>query len=89
MCIFCAAVPVTAAIGANLNTKQNATRRAAEEKGIEPPAEETHRENHCGSAILPGRGFGGLSYDYCSDLWITLVLILPGRTGISIYPKIH
>ena len=37
MCMFCAAIPATAAIGANLNAKQKATQRAAEEAGIDPP----------------------------------------------------
>jgi hypothetical protein len=39
MCIFCAAIPATAAIGANLNAKQKATQRAAEKDGGESPAE--------------------------------------------------
>jgi hypothetical protein len=38
MCMLCAAVPVTVAIGVNLNNKQNATLRAAEKEGIQPPA---------------------------------------------------
>ena len=37
MCMFCAAIPATAAIGTNLNAKQKATQRAAEEAGTEPP----------------------------------------------------
>jgi hypothetical protein len=39
MCIFCAAIPATAAIGTNLNAKQKATRQAAEKQGLESPAE--------------------------------------------------
>jgi hypothetical protein len=39
MCIFCAAIPATAAIGTNLNAKQKATRQAAEKDGGEAPAE--------------------------------------------------
>jgi len=38
MCIFCAAIPATAAIGTNLNARQNTTQRSAEKEGIEPPA---------------------------------------------------
>ena len=37
MCMFCAAIPVTGAIGASLNNKQNATLRAAENAGVELP----------------------------------------------------
>ena len=37
MCMFCAAIPVTGAVGASLNNKQNATLRAAEEAGVELP----------------------------------------------------
>ena len=52
MCMFCAAVPVTAAIGANLNNKQNATRRAAEEKGVEPPAKKPIAKITVGALIF-------------------------------------
>jgi hypothetical protein len=38
MCMFCAAVPVTVAIGANLNNKQNAACRTAEKEGVIPHA---------------------------------------------------
>lgn len=33
MCVFCAAVPATLAVGANLNAKQIRKRREAEERG--------------------------------------------------------
>ena len=33
MCVFCAAVPATLAVGANLNAKQLRERRLAEERG--------------------------------------------------------
>lgn len=33
MCIFCAAVPATLAVGANVNAKQIRERRAAEQHG--------------------------------------------------------
>lgn len=36
MCMFCAAMPATIAIGANLQAKQNQERRKAEECGQEP-----------------------------------------------------
>lgn len=39
MCIFCAAIPATAAIGTNLNAKQKATRQAAEKGGVATPAD--------------------------------------------------
>jgi hypothetical protein len=39
MCMFCAAIPATAAIGINLNTKQKANRQAAEKEGTAPPTE--------------------------------------------------
>ena len=38
MCVFCAAIPTAVAVGANLNSKQLAARRTAEEKGLKPPA---------------------------------------------------
>jgi hypothetical protein len=38
MCMFCAAIPAAAAVGANLNAKQNAARLTAEEQGLDLPA---------------------------------------------------
>jgi hypothetical protein len=38
MCIFCAAIPATAAIGTNLNAKQKANQLAAEKEGVAAPA---------------------------------------------------
>ena len=52
MCIFCAAVPVTAAIGANLNAKQNVTRQTAEKEGIEPPARKPIAKITLGALVL-------------------------------------
>jgi hypothetical protein len=52
MCIFCAAVPVTAAIGANLNNKQNATLRAAEKEGLEPPVKKPIAKITLGALIF-------------------------------------
>ena len=52
MCMFCVAVPVTAAIGANLNSKQNAARRAAEKAGIEPPAKKPIAKITLGALIF-------------------------------------
>jgi len=52
MCIFCAAVPATAAVGANLNAKQRATRQAAEKEGVEPPAEKPIAKATVGVIIL-------------------------------------
>ena len=37
MCVFCAAVPATLAVGANLNAKQLRKRRKAEERGESSP----------------------------------------------------
>lgn len=37
MCMFCAAIPATLAVGANLNAKQIRERRAAEERGERLP----------------------------------------------------
>jgi hypothetical protein len=39
MCIFCAAIPATAAIGTNLNAKQKTNRLAAEKEGVAAPVE--------------------------------------------------
>jgi hypothetical protein len=39
MCVFCAAIPATAAVGANLNAKQKTARQAAEKEGLEPRKE--------------------------------------------------
>ena len=37
MCVFCAAVPATMAVGASLNAKQRRERREAEERGESSP----------------------------------------------------
>jgi hypothetical protein len=37
MCMFCAAVPATLAVGANLNAKQMRERREAEQRGESAP----------------------------------------------------
>ena len=37
MCVFCATVPATLAVGANLNAKQLRERRQAEERGETSP----------------------------------------------------
>ncbi len=37
MCMFCAAVPVAGAVGAQMNSKQRSARLDAEERGVEPP----------------------------------------------------
>jgi hypothetical protein len=37
MCMFCAAVPATLAVGANLNAKQMRERREAEQRGESVP----------------------------------------------------
>jgi hypothetical protein len=37
MCVFCAAIPATLAVGANLNAKQIRERRKAEERGETSP----------------------------------------------------
>jgi hypothetical protein len=56
MCMFCAAVPATAAIGANLNAKQKAARRAAEDEGVEPPAEKPIAKITLGALIFLAAG---------------------------------
>lgn len=38
MCIFCAAIPATAALGTNLNRKQDKARGEARARGEEPPS---------------------------------------------------
>jgi hypothetical protein len=38
MCIFCAAIPATAAVGAKLNARQIEARKDAETEGAQPPA---------------------------------------------------
>jgi hypothetical protein len=40
MCIFCAAIPATAAVGAKLNARQIEARKNAETEGGQPPAEQ-------------------------------------------------
>jgi protein-S-isoprenylcysteine O-methyltransferase Ste14 len=52
MCIFCAAIPATVAIGTNLNAKQNATRQAAEKEGIAPPAKKPIAKITLGALVL-------------------------------------
>ncbi len=39
MCVFCAAIPATAAVGANLNAKQKVNRISAEKEGLTPRTE--------------------------------------------------
>jgi len=52
MCIFCAAIPATAAIGTNLNAKQKATWQAAKKKGIAAPAEKPIAKITLGALVL-------------------------------------
>jgi hypothetical protein len=52
MCMFCAAVPVTAVVGVNLNTRQKAAQRTAKEKGIEAPVEKPIAKMTLGAIIL-------------------------------------
>jgi hypothetical protein len=39
MCAFCVAIPAAVAVGANLNSKQLAAHRVAEEQGTKPPSD--------------------------------------------------
>jgi hypothetical protein len=52
MCVFCAAIPVTAAVGANKNAAQKAKRRATEEQGRVPPAEKPIAKLTLGAIVL-------------------------------------
>lgn len=54
MCIFCAAVPATAAVGANLNARQKATCREAAEAGNELPKEKPIAKATVGAILLLG-----------------------------------
>ena len=64
MCMFCAAIPATLAVGVNVNAKQIRNRREAEERGetlletITSPGKEDHC--CCGRGI--GGGFGGVPH---------------------------
>ena len=75
MCMFCAAIPVTGAIGASLNNRQNATLRAAETAGVDLPKKKPIAKNHAGSVDFSDRGFGGLPYGAYPDLRIAMVII--------------
>jgi len=52
MCIFCAAIPLTASVGAHLNAKQKAGRKMAEEKGNHPVGEKPIVKVTVGAVIL-------------------------------------
>ena len=52
MCMFCAAVPVAGAVGANLNARQKATRQAAQTAGKELPAEKPVAKITLGVIVL-------------------------------------
>ena len=52
MCVFCAAIPATAAIGANLHAKQKTARLKAEEEGNEPRKEKPIAKATLGTIIL-------------------------------------
>ena len=56
MCMFCAAIPTAAAVGANLNSKQKAARASAKAKGIQPSAEKPIAKITLGVMILLGIG---------------------------------
>jgi len=68
MCIFCAAIPATAAVGANLNAKQKATRRAAEDAGIELPKEKPIAKATVGAILLLGVA-SAVFHTILSPLW--------------------
>ena len=52
MCVFCAAIPATAAVGANLNAKQKTARQMAEKEGCEPRKEKPIAKATLGAIIL-------------------------------------
>ena len=52
MCMFCAAIPVTGAIGASLNNRQNATLHAAEKAGVELPKKKPIAKITLGAVIF-------------------------------------
>ncbi len=52
MCVFCAAIPAAAAVGANLNAKQKTARQAAEKEGIEPRKEKPIAKATLGAVVL-------------------------------------
>jgi len=52
MCVFCAAIPATAAIGANLHTRQKNARLKAEEEGHEPRKEKPIARGTLGAIIF-------------------------------------
>jgi hypothetical protein len=52
MCAFCAAIPAAVAVGANLNSKQLAAHRAAEEKVTQLPAEKPVVKATVGVVVL-------------------------------------
>jgi hypothetical protein len=56
MCMFCAAIPAAAAVGANLNSKQKAARGAAKAKGIRLPVEKPIAKMTVAAVILLGIG---------------------------------
>jgi len=68
MCLFCAAIPATAAIGVNLNAKQKATRQAAENEGVEPPAEKPIMKATAGIIFLLTVG-SLVSHTIISPIW--------------------
>ncbi len=52
MCIFCAAIPATAAVGANLNAKQKTARQVAEREGSKPRKEKPIAKATLGVIVL-------------------------------------
>jgi hypothetical protein len=52
MCMFCAAIPTAAAVGANLNSKQKAARGSAKAQGIEFPREKPIAKMTLGVIVL-------------------------------------
>jgi hypothetical protein len=52
MCMFCAAIPTAAAVGANLNSRQKAARGKATAKGIQLPAEKPIAKMTMGVIVL-------------------------------------
>lgn len=63
MCAFCVAIPAAVAVGANLNSKQLAARRVAEEKGTKLPAEKAYCKGDGGCGRSVDGSLGGLSHD--------------------------
>jgi len=68
MCMFCAAIPMTAAVGIKLNANQKSAHQQAEKENRQPPAEKLIARATVGLIVL--LTFGSLFYHtVLSPLW--------------------